>query len=171
MSAGLSLFPASALLRRAQAAWATLAARERRLLAVAMVVVMLAVLWWVGVNPALRTVRSAESQHQALDAELQTMRALAAEAASLQALPRIRTEDSRKALELSVRQGLGALAQMSVAGERATVTLKGASAETLMQWLAQARSNARVAPVEVRLTLNTARTGWDGSVVLALPPP
>ncbi|MDD5325669.1 MAG: type II secretion system protein GspM [Polaromonas sp.] len=171
MSAGLSPFPASALLRRAQAAWAMLAARERRLLAVAMVVVMLAVLWWVGVNPALRTVRSAESQHQALDAELQTMRTLAAEAARLQALPRIGADDSRKALELSVRQGLGASAQISVAGERATVTLKGASAETLVLWLAQARSNARVAPVAARLTLNTARTGWDGSVVLALPPP
>lgn len=170
MSAGLSLFPASAL-RRAQTAWAALAARERRMLAAALAVVVLAALWWVGLSPALRTVRSAELQHHALDAELQTMRALAAEAASLQALPRIRPDDSRKALELSVRQGLGAPAQMSVSGERATVTLKGASAETLAQWLAQARSNARVTPVEARLTLNAAHTGWDGSVVLALPPP
>ncbi len=168
MSADASLLPASAR-QRAQAAWAALAARERRLLAAALTVVMLAVLWWVGVSPALQTLRGAESQHRTLDAELQTMRALAAEAASLQALPRIQANDSRKALELSVRQGLGASAQLTVSGERATVTLKGASAEALAQWMVQARSNARATPVEARLMLNAARTGWDGSVTLSLP--
>src|SRR5665647_3394131 len=142
MSANAPLFPAT-VWQRGQAAWAALAARERRLLAAALVVVVLAALWWVGLSPALQTLRSAESQQRALDAELQTMRALAAEAASLQALPRIRPDDSRKALELSVRQRLGASAQLAVVGERATVTLKGASAEALTQWLAQARSNAR----------------------------
>jgi general secretion pathway protein M len=170
MNADASLLPANAR-QRGQAIWAALAARERRLLAVALAVVVLAVLWWAGVSPALQTLRSAESQHRALDAELQTMRALAAEAASLQILPRIKADDSRKALDLSVSQRLAASAQLSVAGERATVTLKGASAEALAQWLAQARSNARATPVEARLTLNAARTGWDGRVILALPPP
>lgn len=170
MSANAPLFPATAW-QRGQAAWSALPTRERRLLAAALVVVVLAALWWVGLSPALQTLRSAESQQHALDAELQTMRALAAEAASLQALPRIRTDDSRKALELSVSQRLGALAQLTVAGESATVTLKGVSAGALTQWLAQARSNARATPVQARLTLNAARTGWDGNVVLALPPP
>ncbi len=170
MSAAGSLLPATAW-QRGQAAWSALPARERRLLAAALAVVALAALWWVGLSPALQTLRSAQAQQRALDAELQTMRALAAEAASLQALPRIRTDDSRKALELSVSQRLGASGQLTVAGESATVTLKGVSAGALTQWLAQARSNARATPVQARLTLNAARTGWDGNVVLALPPP
>lgn len=157
--------------RRGPAAWAALATRERLLLGAALAVVMLAVLWWVGLGPALQTLRSAGPQQRALDAELQTMRALAAEAASLQALPRIKFDDSRKALEQSVRQSLGASAQIAVAGDRATVTLKGASPEALTQWLAQARNNARAVPVEAHLTLNAAGTGWDGSVAIALPPP
>ncbi|MGH8832642.1 MAG: type II secretion system protein GspM, partial [Polaromonas sp.] len=122
-------------------------------------------------SPALDILRNAESRHRSLDAQLQTMRALAAEAGSLQTLPRIKTADSLKALDLSVKLRLGATAQLAVAGERATVTLRGVSAEALAQWLAQARSNARAVPVEARLSLNAARTGWDGSVVLALPPP
>lgn len=158
-------------LQRGQAAWAALAPRERWLLGSALSVVMLTVLWWVGVAPALDTLRNAESRHRSLDAQLQTMRALAAEAGSLQALPHINTDGSRKALDLSVKQGLGATAQLAVAGERATVTLKGTSAKALAEWLVQARSNARTLPIEAHLSLNAARTGWDGSVVLALPSP
>jgi general secretion pathway protein M len=57
-----------------------------------------------------------------------------------------------------------------VAGDRATVTLKGAAPGALAEWLVQARSSARALPLEARLSLNAARTGWDGSIVLTLPP-
>lgn len=163
--------PATSGRQRGQAAWATLATRERRLLTAALAVLALALLWGVGLGPALQTLRSAEAQQRALDLQLQTMHALAAEAASLQALPRIKSSDSRKALEQSVRQRLGASAQIAVQGDRATVTLKNASPEALTQWLVQARNNARAIPLEVRLTRNTAAMGWDGSVAFALPPP
>jgi general secretion pathway protein M len=162
---------ANTLVQRGQASWSALAARERVLVGSAMAVVLLALLWWVGIQPALNTLRSAEAQHRSLDAQLQTMRALAAQAASLQSQPRISADESQRALDVSVRQRLGATAQLSVIGERATVVLKGASGEALAQWLAAARSNARAVPVEARLAQNPARTGWDGSVVLALPPP
>jgi len=65
-----------------------------------------------------------------------------------------------------------------VAGERATVTLKGVSADALAQWLTQSRVNARAAPTEARLVRNAAVSGptpsasaatWDGSVVMTLP--
>ena len=157
--------------QRGQTFWAALPGRERLLLGSALAVVLLALLWSVGVAPALTTLRTAESQHRALDAELQSMRALAAEAASLQATPRIKPEDGRKALELSVKERLGAAAQLVLAGDRATVTLKGAPAAALAEWLAQARSNARAVPAEAHLSLNAARTGWDGRIVLTLPPP
>jgi general secretion pathway protein M len=162
---------ANAVLQRGQASWSALATRERLLVGSALAVVLLALLWWVGIQPALATLRSAEAQHRSLDAQLQTMRGLAAQAASLQSQPRISADDSLRALDLSVKQRLGAAAQLSVIGERATVTLKGATGEALAQWLAAARSNARAVPVEARLAMNAARTGWDGSVVLALPPP
>ena len=157
-------------LQRGQAVWAALALRERLLLGSAAAVVLLALLWWVGVAPALATLRTAESQHRTLDAELQNMRALAAEAASLQATPRIKAEEGRKALEQSVKERFAGTAQLAVAGDRATVTLKGAAPGALAEWLVQARSSARAVPLEARLSLNAARTGWDGSIVLTLPP-
>src|SRR5659263_672632 len=59
-----------------------MAPRERWLMGSALSVVVLTVFWWVGVAPALDTLRNAESRHRSLDAQLQTMRALAAEAGS-----------------------------------------------------------------------------------------
>jgi general secretion pathway protein M len=156
--------------QRGRAVWAALALRERVLLGSAAMVVLLALLWWVGVAPALATLRTAESQHRTLDAELQNMRAMAAEAASLQATPRVKADDGRKALELSVKERFAGTAQLAVAGDRATVTLKGAAPGALAEWLVQARSSARALPLEARLSLNAARTGWDGSIVLTLPP-
>ena len=158
-------------LQKAQALWSTLALRERWLAGSAAALVLLALLWWVGLQPALGTLRSADAQHRQLDTQLQSMRRLAAEAERLQALPRSRAVDSLKALDLAVKQYLGAAAQLNVVGERATVTVKGAPPLALAQWLAAARSNARAVPVDARLALNAARTGWDGSIVLALPAP
>ena len=82
---------------------------------------------------------------------------------------------SRWALEASVKQSLGTGAQLSVSGERATLTLKGVTATALGAWLAQVRANARALPAEARLVRSpatTAATGilWDGVIVLALPP-
>jgi general secretion pathway protein M len=156
---------------QASATWAGMAARERSLVAMAALVVALALLWWVGIAPALATLRSAEAQRRVLDTQLQNMRALAAQAQALQALPRSKPDESLIALESSVKQYLGPGGTLSVVGERATVALKGVSGGALALWLGAARSNARALPVEARLVLNIARTGWDGSVVLALPAP
>jgi general secretion pathway protein M len=62
---------------------------------------------------------------------------------------------------------LGAAAQLVIVGERATLTLKGISAEALAQSLVQARLNARTLPVEAHLVRNVAGT-WDGTLVLTL---
>ena len=117
------------------------------------------------------------------------MQSLQAEAQQLQATPATSPGDAVGALRTALTQRLGNTAQLNVAGDRATVTLKGASADALAQWLAQARSNARTTPLEARLTRSAAPaaaapTGnapvtlgsapvamprWDGTVVLALP--
>ncbi|MDB5851588.1 MAG: ral secretion pathway protein GspM [Rhodoferax sp.] len=157
-----------------QLQWDRLAPRERRSVAAALALVAIALLWWVALAPALRTLRGAEAQHQLLDAQLQTMHRLQAEAQALQAQPKLGFEEALRALEASVRQRFGTTAQLSVVGDRATVTLKGASADALAQWLAQARINARALPAEARLQRSPGAvpaTGptWDGTLVMSLP--
>ena len=164
--------------------WEALAARERRLVLGAAVVVIAALLWWVALGPALTTLRQANDQHPQLDAQLQQMQSLKAQATALAAMPKVSTEDARRALESSLKQTLAASAQMVTVGNRATVTLKGASPDGLAQWLLQARINARAVPSEVRLVKAAAASPtpggspaasatnpvrWDGTVVLTLP--
>lgn len=151
-----------------QTRWAGLASREKALVIAASLLVGLAVLWWVAIAPALGTLRNAPAQHQTLDTQLARMRNLQAQAQSLQSQPRQSADESLKALEQTIRQRLGTTARYSIAGERVTVTLSGASAEALAQWLAQARINARALPGEARLN-RTAAGLWDGTVVLTLP--
>ncbi|MET0311471.1 MAG: type II secretion system protein GspM [Burkholderiaceae bacterium] len=153
-----------------QARWAVLAPREKIMVACAAAVVVLAVIWLVLVAPALATLRTAAEAHRAVDAQWQLMANLQAQAQTLQSQPRLSTDDVLRALELSVRQRLGAGATLNASGERATVTLKGVPADALAQWLAQARVNARVLPSEARLTRGTAPGTWDGTLALALPP-
>lgn len=150
--------------------WRNLAGRDRRLLGLALVVLLLAGLWWVVLAPAIDVLRNGQARHRALDAELTMMRKLAQEAGSLQAMPTGSADDSLKALELSVRETLGATAQLNMVGDRATVILKGTAPGDLAEWLAEVRTEAKALPAEVHLSRNAAANGWDGTVLLALPP-
>ncbi|MGJ7580530.1 type II secretion system protein GspM [Variovorax sp. RHLX14] len=148
--------PAGNLRARANAWWKELGARERQLVMAAGALVLLALLWWVCLAPALRTLASAPAAHAQLDVQLQQMVTLQAQARALQAQPRVNRDDALRALESTVRQGLGANAQMQVAGGSAgdgvLVTLGGTPPDALVQWLSQARGNARAVPREVHLT-------------------
>lgn len=152
-----------------RAQWARLAPREQRMVLAAVLLVSAAVLWWVGVAPALRTLRAAPTQHAELDAQLQRMRSLQAQAQALQTQPSLGYDEALRALELTIRQRLGTTARYSIAGERVTVTLAGAAPDALAQWLSQARVNARALPGEARLKRNAAGL-WDGTLVMTLPP-
>jgi len=172
-----------------QARWDSLASREKVLVIGAALLVAGALLWWAALAPALQVVRTSGAQHQLLDAQLQSMQVLAAQARTLQAQPKMNYDEALRALEGTARLRLGPSAQLSVAGERATLALRGATADALSQWLAQARINARAVPIEARLTRSTAATaspsaapsgagappptstgGWDGTLILSLPP-
>lgn len=148
--------------------WHGLTLRERRVVGGALAVLLLAALWGLAVAPALRTVRSAPAQLDALDSQLQAMQRLAAEAKTMQGGPVVSRDEALRALESSLQQGLGATAQFSVAGDRVTVTLKGAAPDVLARWIAQARTGARA--VARQASLARGPNGWDGSVVLELPP-
>ncbi|RYF63026.1 MAG: type II secretion system protein M [Comamonadaceae bacterium] len=166
---------------RWQAWWPELAPREQRMVLVAAVLVAGALLWWVALAPALRTLNTAPAEHAKLDAQLQQMTALQAQAKALQAQPRATRDDALRALETSVRQSLGANAQLQTigAGEGVNIQMRAAPADALAQWFAQARSNARAVPREVHLTRSQATSSakpgdaasvqWDGTLVMNLP--
>jgi general secretion pathway protein M len=146
--------------------WQAVPSREQRLLLAALFLVLAALLWWVGVAPALATLRSAQSQRLQLEAQLHQMQRLQVQAQALQAQPRLVIEEARRLLEASLKP-LGAAAQLVPAGERMSVTFKAISADALAQWLIQARLNARAVPSEARLVRNAAGS-WDGMVLLTL---
>lgn len=168
-----------------RARWAELAPRERSLLTLGLALMLIVVLWWVALAPALRTLGAARAEHSRLDAQLQQMSTLQTQAKALQALPRANRDESLRALEGSVRQGLGPNAQIANAGDGANVALRGVPADGFAQWLTQARSNARAVPREAHLTRSQAsspqpapsanagedrpRVRWDGTLVMVLP--
>jgi len=151
-----------------RARWATLAPRERMLVAAAAGLVALALLWWVALGPAIAALGGAEAQHRALDAQLAHMQRLQAQAKAMQALPRQNPDEAMRQLEVAIRQQLGTSARYNIVADRVTVTLTNAQPAPLAQWLSQVRTNARAIPGEAKLTRN-AVGGWDGSVVLTLP--
>ncbi len=159
---------------RLAAAWAGLGARERRMVVLAASVVGLALLWWVGLAPALRTLREAPAQRTALQTQAQQMQTLKAEADSLKAVPRLAQDEALRALETAMKQRLGDTGQLSVMGDRANVVLKGASATAVADWLSDVRVNARATPVEARLTRSGdtapgAPVHWSGTLSLSVP--
>lgn len=154
-----------------QARWSSLADQERQMLVWMLVVLVGAVLWLKVLAPARTTLRTADAQASALGAQLQHMQGLQAQAQSLQKQPALGWDDTVKALSTATQQTLGATAQLSTSGERATVTLKNTSADALAQWLVQARVNARSVPVEARLVRasHDGATTWDGVLLMSLP--
>ncbi len=148
--------------------WQRLAIREKLLVGVTAVLVAAVLVWLVAVRPALSVVRSAEEQHRALDAQLQQMRSLQEQAKALQAQPKLGHDEALRSLELSLRQRLGTTARLSTAGDRATITLAGTTADALARWLMQARVDARALPGEARLSRNAGGL-WEGTLVLSLP--
>ena len=152
-----------------KARWEGLRPREQAMVAVAALVAGAALVWLVALGPALATLRSAEVQRRSLDAQLQQMRGLQAQAQALQSQPKQGYDEAVRLLELSVRQRLGTTARMVIAGERVTVTLAGTAPDALAQWLTQARVNARALPGEAHLSRNAAGL-WEGTLVLTLPP-
>lgn len=163
--------PLARLLAPVQAARARLAPREQRAVTLAVWALGLLLLWWVGVAPALSTLRQAPERHARLDVQLSQMRGLAATASALRANNRTQPpprDDVLRFLEQATA-GLGGTGQLSVLGDRATLTLRGTPPEGLAQWLAQARINARLVPQEARLTRQPGSPGWNGTLVLAGP--
>ncbi len=165
--------------------WASLAARERIMVAAAIVLISTALLWWVAIAPALSKLSQVRAAAPAVEAQLQQMRSQANEATLLKAQRSLSYDESLRSLESSIKT-LGTGATLSVSDTRANITLRAVSGDALAQWLAQVRANARLVPSDVRLkkagasaspaaassatpAATPAAAAWDGSIVLNLP--
>ncbi len=157
--------------------WRALGARERSAIALGAVALAAMLTWWLALAPPLKTLAQADAQATQLEAQLQAMQGLQAQAKALQAQPKLSRDEALRALDASIKQRLGAAAQFTVQGDSVTVVLKGASADALAQWLALSRINARALPSQARLQRGGAPGAsapgatWDGSLVLSLPQP
>lgn len=145
--------------------WGGLAARERRLVAWAAALALVALVWLLALAPALRTLARAPAQIEAADAQLQAMKRLAAETREMRAVAAVAPDQAAAALKAATDR-LGDAGRLTVQGDRAVLTLTGVRGSALRDWLAEARSGARARPVEV--TLTRGDRGLSGTVVLAL---
>lgn len=156
----------SATVAPLRARWQALGSRERRWLMAAAWVVGAALVWFVAVAPAWRTVSSAPGRLDQLDAQLQQMQRMAGEARSLRGAPAVGAVQAQAAVK-AASDSLGGTARLTLQGDRATVTFTNASGAQLREWLNEVRGAARARPIEASLTRGPQ--GYSGSVVLALP--
>lgn len=170
----------TAWLSALQSAWLQRSARERRLLVLAAVVLGTALLWQLGVAPALGTWRSAAQRQTELDLQTRQMWQLQTQARQLQAPTRLPRQNAVALLESSAPSLLGQGARLSVQGDVLRVNLVAAPAPGLAQWLAQAREKALALPQSARLErVPPTKTGaaqkdapevsWRGELTLRLP--
>lgn len=157
--------PLRALQTEAAQRWAAMPPRERMGITLAGVCIGIALVWMVGVAPALRTLREAPVQIDALDVQLQSMQRMALEARELRGAAPVPAVQAAQALK-SATDRLGEKGRLSVQGDRATLTLNGVTGETLRAWLTEARSGARARPVEAQLTRGPQ--GYAGTIVVSI---
>jgi general secretion pathway protein M len=145
--------------------WARLAPRERALVAAAGAALGLLLLWYVGIQSAWTTWKTAPNQARSQELAWMQMQAQASEARELKGQPPVSAAQAAEALK-SATERLGAHGKLSQLGDRATLNINGASPEELRTWLAEARSGARARPVDVQVS--RAEGGLSGQVVVSL---
>ena len=148
-----------------QERWRALSPRDRTMALIGATVLAAYALWAIGLQPALRTLKQAPAQIAVVDAELQSMQRMAAEAAELKAQPPLPPDQAAAALK-AASDRLGDRARLALQGERAVLTFNGLGGEALRGWLGEVRAGARARPVEAQF--NRDAQGFAGSITVAL---
>jgi general secretion pathway protein M len=148
--------------------WRTFTPRDRWLIGGTGAVLALWLLWSVALAPALQTLQQTPAQLAALDQQLQTMQSLAFQTKELRGTPGVSTAQALEALK-SATVRLGEKGSITTQGDRSTLTLSGVSGEQLRAWLSEARSGARIKPIESQLTRGPK--GYIGTLVVAIGSP
>jgi general secretion pathway protein M len=152
-----------------KARWASLAAREQRGVLLAATVLGAALVWFIALAPALRSLKTVAAQSASLAADVDRMQALQARAKALQAKPALAPQESLHALQTAATK-LGNAVSLQVVGEQATLTIKRFSALELGQWLA-AQTGPGLSPTEAHLKRDASSVEpvWSGTLVYRLP--
>lgn len=135
---------------QAHALWQQRSPRERLWLGMGAVVMALALVWRVGLAPALHTWQEAPARQALLDQQSQHMRRLQAQAQSLQKPQAISRSDAIQWLESHLSE-LDPNAKISLQAEHMQVSLQAAPADKLAHWLTQAREQAHARPAQAQL--------------------
>ena len=149
---------------------------RQRLLALAAIFLAL-MLWTWNLAPALKTLREVPLQLSQLDAQTQQLKAMQAQAQTLQKSPRIKPNEAVSLLQKAASEVLGNGARLNIEGPRATLTLSGVSADSLAQFVALARTQSQAMPIEAHLQKFSASGAatkdskelWRGALILSLP--
>lgn len=167
----------ASLVQAGQTLWRSRSSRERLGLTLAASLIALALLWQIGLAPALRTWQEAPTRQAMLDAQRERLLQLQQQAQALQALPRVGQEEALRWLQGPAIEALGPGAQVRVQGDQVQVQLQAASPEGLTRWLRQAREQARALPQQVQLqqaalpTAGSATTSSSASATAAQKAP
>ena len=151
--------------------------KDRQRLLVLAAVFLALMLWTWNLAPALKTLREVPLQLSQLDAQTQQLKAMQAQAQTLQKSPRIKPNEASSLLQKAAAELLGGGARLNIEGSRATLTLSGVSADTLAQFLASARAQSQAMPIEAHLQKFSAsgpankdsKELWRGALILSLP--
>lgn len=155
-----------------QQAWAQRSPREQTLLLAAAVLFLCVALWHWALAPALQTWQEAPARQSTLDNQTHNMRALQAQAKTLQKPSSVSRTEATQWLEKSL-SGLGPNAKISLQGDNATLRVEAAPATAMANWMRQARESAQTLPLQAQMQQVTSPSGnevlWQGSLVLRLP--
>jgi general secretion pathway protein M len=145
--------------------WQARAPRERQLIVVMSIAVVVLIVWLTLLQPALRTLHDAPIDLDRLDQQMQQMQLAAGEMRTLRAASPVPSEQAANALRAATAQ-LGEKAKLAIQGDRATLMFTGIPAEALRAWLGEARSAARARPMEAQLV--KAAIGYSGSITVSI---
>jgi general secretion pathway protein M len=151
--------------RQASRFWRTRAPREKQLIVVMTVAVGALLVWWIAIQPALRSLRESALDVERLDRQLQQVQLAAGEMQTLRAASPVPAEQAVAALRAATAR-LGDKAKLLVQGERATLTFTGIPGDALRAWLGEARSGARARPLEAQMV--KAAAGYNGSITVSV---
>lgn len=151
---------ADALMNGLQGWWAQRAPRERRLLRLGAAAVLAALLWWAGLEPAIRSIADANERLPRLRHDAAQLDALLLEAQHLERRRsgRLASADMEQALAATlVQSALDAETILSApddsaAGAQWEVRFHDVGAGVLMEWLAGLPAHLPVAVVSVDLS-------------------
>lgn len=149
-----------------QSFWGRLATRERTLVGLAAMVVGVGALWWIALQPALKTLRDSPAVRTALDHQLQQVLRVSQQAKAIESLAPVTREEALRLIESTAKSRLGATTQVVVQGDRVVITVRSVTGDALAEWLTQVRVNARAMPSQVQLRRTTPAPPalWEGTI-------